>query len=111
MKKITVRVDDESYNYLVADQLCQKKKVSINKLVNIAIKEKYKQNPATNSICEMIELLKKMDNNIKKIMGTQKIHFNISSQHFVNEGFLTNADLKKDKIYQQILLKYSNFNN
>lgn len=101
MKKLTIRIDDYIYDrlYLVSKE----NNTSINKIVS-CILEKYINEPKEiNYLKELDTKLKILNDNVEKISKRQFKHFKVSEQHFANFGYLSNADIKKDKCLNEIL--------
>lgn len=108
MRKLTVRLDDYIYErlYLVANE----NKTSINKIIAIILKKYIDEPKEINYMKELNQKLFDMNNYLEKISKKQNKHFKISSQHFVNHGYLSNADIREDKCLNEILKDKDNFN-
>lgn len=108
MKKITVRVDDNTYNRL--SLVAKDNTTSVNKIIN-AIIEKYINEPKEINFLKEINIkLQKLNDILEKISKRQYKHFKISEQHFANVGYLSNADINEDKCLKEILNNKDNFN-
>lgn len=108
MKKITVRVDDNTYNRL--SLVAKDNTTSVNKIIN-AIIEKYINEPKEINFLKEINIkLQKLNDIVEKISKRQYKHFKISEQHFANVGYLSNADINEDKCLKEILNNKDNFN-
>ena len=108
MKKLTVRVEDYIYDRL--DLVANENKTSINKVIASIIK-KVVDSPKEINYLE--EINKELDNLFKKIESISKRqykHFKISSQHFANHGYLSNADINEDKCLNEVLNSKDSFN-
>ena len=108
MKKLTIRLEDYIYDriYLVAND----NKTSANKIV-ATILEKYINEPREINYLKVIDnKLKLINENIEKVSKRQYKHFRVSQQHFVNVGYLSNADIKEDKCLNEILNNKDGFN-
>jgi len=108
MKKITVRVDDNTYDRL--SLVAKDNTISVNKIIN-AIIEKYINEPKEINFLKDINIkLQKLNDIVEKISKRQYKHFKISEQHFANVGYLSNADINEDKCLKEILNNKDNFN-
>lgn len=108
MKKITVRVDDNTYDRL--SLVAKDNTTSVNKIIN-AIIEKYINEPKEINFLKEINIkLQKLNDIVEKISKRQYKHFKISQQHFANVGYLSNADINEDKCLKEILNNKDNFN-
>ncbi len=108
MKKITVRVDDNTYDRL--SLVAKDNTTSVNKIIN-AIIEKYINEPKEINFLKEINIkLQKLNDIVEKISKRQYKHFKISEQHFANVGYLSNADINEDKCLKEILNNKDNFN-
>lgn len=108
MKKITVRVDDNTYNRL--SLVAKDNTTSVNKIINTII-EKYINEPKEINFLKEINIkLQKLNDIVEKISKRQYKHFKISEQHFANVGYLSNADINEDKCLKEILNNKDNFN-
>lgn len=108
MKKITVRVDDNTYDRL--SLVAKDNTTSVNKIIN-AIIEKYINEPKEINFLKEINIkLQKLNDIVEKISKRQYKHFKISEQHFANVGYLSNADINEDKCLKEILNSKDNFN-
>lgn len=108
MKKITVRVDDNTYDRL--SLVAKDNTTSVNKIIN-AIIEKYINEPKEINFLKEINIkLQKLNDILEKISKRQYKHFKISEQHFANVGYLSNADINEDKCLKEILNNKDNFN-
>ncbi len=109
MKKLTIRIDDYIYDRL--NLVSKDNKVSINKIV-ASILEKYINVPKEiNYLKELDTKLKMLNDNIEKISKRQYKHFKVSEQHFANFGYLSNADINKDKCLKEILNNKDDYND
>lgn len=108
MKKITVRVDDNTYDRL--SLVAKDNTTSVNKIIN-AIIEKYINEPKEINFLKEINIkLQKLNDIVEKISKRQYKHLKISEQHFANVGYLSNADINEDKCLKEILNNKDNFN-
>lgn len=108
MKKITVRIDDNTYDRL--SLVAKDNTTSVNKIIN-AIIEKYINEPKEINFLKEINIkLQKLNDIVEKISKRQYKHFKISQQHFANVGYLSNADINEDKCLKEILNNKDNFN-
>lgn len=108
MKKITVRVDDNTYDRL--SLVAKDNTISVNKIIN-AIIEKYINEPKEINFLKDINIkLQKLNDIVEKISKRQYKHFKISEQHFANVGYLSNADINEDRCLKEILNNKDNFN-
>lgn len=108
MKKITVRVDDNTYDRL--SLVAKDNTTSVNKIINVII-EKYINEPKEINFLKEINIkLQKLNDIVEKISKRQYKHFKISEQHFANVGYLSNADINEDKCLKEILNNKDNFN-
>lgn len=108
MKKITVRVDDNTYDRL--SLVAKDNTTSVNKIINTII-EKYINEPKEINFLKEINIkLQKLNDIVEKISKRQYKHFKISEQHFANVGYLSNADINEDKCLKEILNNKDNFN-
>lgn len=103
MKKLTIRLEDYIHDRL--NLVSKDNKTSINKTVEIILKE-YIDNPKEiNYLDEIDKKLKIIDEKIEKISKRQYKHFKLSQQHFANFGYLSNADINEDKCLKETLGK------
>lgn len=108
MKKLTVRVEDYVYDRLFL--VAKDNSTSTNKIINMII-EKYINEPREiNYLKEIDEKLKRLTEITEKISKRQYKHFRLSQQHFVNFGYLSNADIDEDKCLKEILNSKDKFN-
>ncbi len=108
MKKLTIRIDDYMYNRL---SLASKdNKISINKIISSILKQYIDQPKEINFLKEIDNRLNLISKAIDSVSKKQNLHFDISSQHFVNHAYLSNADVKEDKCLNEILRKNKNYN-
>lgn len=109
MKKLTVRIDDYIYDRL--NLVAKENVTSINKIIaNILIKV-INQPKEINYIEEINNYLSEISKNLESISKRQVKHLLISKQHFVNHGYLSNADLNEDKCLNELLVKKDKFND
>lgn len=100
MKKMTIRVDD--YIYDRVSLLAKESKTSANKIIVKIVKDNLNKN---NDIDYSKELNKKLDyliRNLDDIRKRQLAHFKVSKQHFVNHGYLSNADIREDRCLNEL---------
>lgn len=101
MKKLTIRIDDYIHDRL--NLVSKDNNTSINKIVS-CILEKYINEPKeVNYLKELDTKLKMLNDSVEKLSKRQFKHFKVSQQHFANFGYLSNADIKKDKCLNEIL--------
>ncbi len=108
MKKLTVRIDDYMYNRLNLTSI--ENKISINKIIASILKQYMDQPKEINFLKEIDNRLTLISKQIDSVAKKQYLHFNISSQHFANHGYLSNADIKDDKCLNEILEKNKIYN-
>ena len=107
MKKLTIRIDDYMYDRL--NLTATENKTSINKIIDSIVKQFMDQPKEINYLKELDERLNAISKQLEGISKRQYLHFNISSQHFANHGYLSNADIKDDKCLNEILGKNKNY--
>lgn len=107
MKKLTIRIEDYMYDRL--SLTATENKTSINKIIASILKQFMDQPKEINFLKETDERLKTISKQIETISKRQYLHFNISSQHFANHSYLSNADVKYDKCLNEILEKNKNY--
>lgn len=107
MKKLTIRIDDYMYDRL--NLTATENKTSINKIIASIVKQFIDQPKEINYLKELDERLNAISKQLEGISKKQYLHFNISSQHFANHGYLSNADIKDDKCLNEILGKNKNY--
>lgn len=103
MKKITVRVDDYVYDRI--NLVAKENKISSNKVIGNILKKVIDQPKEISYIEEISKVLTRIENKIISISKKQKYHFDISAQHFANQGYLSNADPSEDKCLNEIFKK------
>lgn len=108
MKKLTIRIEDYMYDRL--NLTASENNISINKIIASIVKQFMDQPKEINYLNELDERLSTISKQIETISKRQYLHFNISSQHFANHGYLSNADIKDDKCLKEILEKNKNYN-
>ena len=110
MKRISIRVEDFIFERL--NLLAKESNVSLNKIItNIIIKKKKKPNEIINCLDVFNKTLENIEKNLNKISKIQNSHFKVSKQHFVNHGYLSNADINEDICLNELLNKDNNFND
>lgn len=110
MKAITIRVDDYTFDRL--NILAKENKLSLNKIITQIINETLERPTEMLNCLENFD--SKLDNIIKEveiISKRQISHIKVSKQHFVNHGYLSNADIKEDKCLKELLDKDNSFND
>ena len=96
MRKLTIRMDDETYNKLQNRLL--ESNISMNKFVNdLVLDELLKPVAMVNSLERLDQMLDSIYKTVNKIDRIQYSHFKVSKQHFANRGFLSNAEIRDDK--------------
>lgn len=108
MKKLTIRIDDYMYNRLNLTSI--ESKISINRIIASILKQYMEQPKEINFLKEIDSRLNLILKQIDSVAKKQYLHFNISSQHFANHGYLSNADVNEDKCLNEILRKNKNYN-
>lgn len=103
MKKITVRIDDNTYDKL--SFLSKEKGITINKMINLILSNELDIYKHHDFFVVLNDELTQIKNEILKFRKKQSIHYDLSVQHFVNQGYFENADSKKDKCYNELLNK------
>ena len=103
MKKITVRVDDYIYDRI--NLVAKENHTSANKVIGNILKKVVEQPKEISYIEEIYKTLIKLENKLISISKKQKLHFDISSYHFANQGYLSNAEPSEDKCLNEILNK------
>ncbi len=101
MKKLTIRLDDYVYDRLLL--VSREEKKSINKIVGLIVKKEIEKPKELNILEEFDNKLISIENKLISISKKQQYHFKLSLQHFVNQGYLENADPKDNKSYQDFL--------
>ena len=109
MKKLTVRLDDYVYDRL--SLVSKEEKITINKLVNLILKKEIDKPKEFNLFESINENIKELEKNIVKLSKKQYFHFQLSLQHFVNQGYFENANPKEDKCYLELEKKYKDYYN
>jgi len=98
--RTTLRLDDELHTKLIS--ISEERKKSVNALI-IEILSKELLSPHPFNILEEVNLeLKTITSKLEKISKTQHIHFDLTIQDFVNNGYKMNMDRNKDKCYQEL---------
>ncbi|MBR1376685.1 MAG: hypothetical protein IJ565_02610 [Bacilli bacterium] len=108
MKKLTVRLDDYVYDRL--NLVSNEEKISVNKIVASILKKFIDQPKEINYLNEIDKKLNDIIYKLEHISKKQTIHYKISSQHFANHGYLSNADISEDKCLKELLSRKDNFN-
>lgn len=103
MKKLTIRIEDYMYDRL--NLTASENKTSINKIISSIVKHFMDQPKEINYLKELDSRLETISKQVETVSKRQYLHFNISSQHFANHGYLSNADIKEDKCLNEILGK------
>lgn len=101
MRKLTVRVDDYIYNRLML--VSEEESKSVNKIINLILKKEIDKPKEYNFLNEIDKRLNVIDEKISSISKRQYLHFKVSLQHFVNEGYFENANVENDKCYKKLL--------
>lgn len=110
MKKLTIRVDDDTFNKL--NIRLKDTNQSMNKFVNkLIVDELLKPITITNCIEQLDKMIDDISNAIDKIDKRQQLHYRVTKQHFANRGFLSNADVNEDNCLKEILKKDNGFND
>ena len=110
MKRISIRVEDYIFDRL--NLLAKESNVSLNKIItNIIIESLEKPNEIINCLDVFNKTLENIEENLNKISKIQNAHFKVSKQHFVNHGYLSNADINEDICLKELLSKDNNFND
>jgi len=109
MRKLTIRIEDYMYDRL--NLTASENNTSINKIISLIVKNFIDQPKEINYLKELDKTLDIILKKIDLISKRQYFHFNVSSQHFANHGYLSNADLKEDKCLKEILMKDNSFND
>lgn len=106
MKRMSMTFEDDIYYPII--KMAKENKTTFRKIVmNILYNEIYKPKELIdigkiqNDVSECLFLL-------DKIKKEQRLHYNVSVQHFVNHGYLANANPSESITYQDILNKYKN---
>lgn len=100
MKKFTVRLEDYVYDRLLL--VAKEEKTSINKLIGLILKREVDK-PKELNVLELInQTLNNIENKLVSMSKKQHFHFNLSLQHFVNQGYFENVDPKNDKCYKEL---------
>ena len=108
MVRQTMRFDDDIH--FKTSSIAKKNNLSFNKFVNLVL-EDYLNNSGQNSYFKEVDnRLKQLYDIIKSLNKDQKILLKISKQHFANVGYLSNADVKKDKCLNELLRNRDYFN-
>ncbi|HPE14341.1 MAG TPA: hypothetical protein PLT65_00685 [Bacilli bacterium] len=98
--RITLRLDDEIHNKL--NGLNVETKKSINSLINEILAKELLSPQPFNVLEELNGGLKTIALEVEKISKLQHIHFDLTVQDFVNNGYAMNMDKNKDKCYQEL---------
>lgn len=98
MKKLTIRLDDYVYDHLFI--LSKEKKCSANKIVGLILKQEIDKPKEMNLLEQFYKKLEIIENRLDYIAKKQQFHFKLSLQHFVNQGYLENANPKESKSYR-----------
>ena len=98
MKKLTIRLDDYVYNRLLL--VSNEEKISINKVVGLILKKEIDKPKEITNYEEINNKLNLIEDKLISISKKQQYHFKLSLQHFVNQGYLENADPKENKSYK-----------
>lgn len=110
MKRISIRVEDFIFERL--NLLAKESNVSLNKIItNIIIDSLGKPNEIINCLDGFNKSLESIEKSLNKISRIQNSHFKVSKQHFVNHGYLSNADINEDICLNELLNKDNNFND
>lgn len=110
MRTLTVRVDDYIFDRI--NLLANENKSSLNKIVTqIIIKELEKPTEMFNSLKSIDSNLDKIKKDVDTILKRQTTHIKVSKQHFVNHGYLSNADIGEDRCLHELLSKDNSFND
>ncbi|MDO5568585.1 MAG: hypothetical protein Q4G04_00530 [bacterium] len=108
MKKLTVRVDDYIYDRLFL--VAKDNKTTTNKVIGTILKKYIDEPKEINYLKELDNKLKNIDYKLDNISKKQYFHFKVSSQHFANHGYLSNAEVKDDKCLNEIMNVRDKFN-
>ncbi len=100
MKKMTIRLEDYVYDRLFL--FSKEEEISINKIVGLILKKEIDKPKEINALDSINNRLEEIQNKLTNISKRQQFHFKLSLQHFVNQGYVGNADPKKDKCYQEM---------
>ncbi len=103
MKKLTIRVEDYMYDRL--NLTATENKTSVNKIIASVLKQYMDQPKEINFLKEIDDRLNNISKQIDTVSKRQYLHFNVSSQHFANHSYLSNADVKEDKCLNEVLGK------
>ena len=104
LKKLTIRIDDYMYDRLLL--VAKEEKTSINKIIGIILKKEIDKPKEINVLEEINKTLNNIETKLISISKKQYFHFNLSLQHFVNQGYFENIDPKNDKCYKELQGKY-----
>lgn len=106
MKRLTLTFEDDIYYPIY--NLSKEQKTTIRNIVMTILRNeiyKPKEFAEIETISKDIKECLYVLDNIKK---KQNIHYQISAQHFVNHGYLANANPSESKTYQELLQKNIN---
>jgi len=101
MKRLTIRLDD--YNFERLYLLAKNNNVSVNKMVNELLDDYFTKPKELDYIQNMKLSIDELEKMITSIAKKQSLHFKISSQHFANHGYLSNAAVDEDKCLNELL--------
>ena len=101
MKRLTVRLEDFNYDRLCL--LSKDKNASQNKLINDILYEFFTKPKEFDFVQSISNCLNEIEKSLTSIAKKQALHFKISSQHFANHGYLSNAAVDEDKCLIEIL--------
>lgn len=108
MVRQTVRFDDDIH--FKVSSIAKKNNLSFNKFVNLILEDYLNNNGEINYFKELDGRLKHICDIISSLNKDQKIILKISKQHFANVGYLSNADVTRDRCLNEILRSKDYFN-
>ena len=104
MKRINVRLDDLIYEKVKIS--AQSKSKTVNKFITDLLTSEFDKPKDIREIEELDKKISFLNDKIISISKKQKYHYDLSVQHFVNQGYYENANPNKDKCYQELLNSY-----
>ena len=104
MIRLTARLEEDIYKKLLL--FSKDKNISINKALNEILLEGMNKSIDISILEYINKQLTNIENKLISISKKQHFHFDLSLQHFVNQGYFENGDPKKDKCYLELQEKY-----
>ena len=108
MVRQTVRFEDDIHFRI--SSLAKKNDLSFNKFICLILKDYLNNVNEQTYLKEVNNKLVQIYDMIIYLSKNQKLHMKISKQHFANVGYLSNADITRDKCLNEILRSRDYFN-